>query len=246
MKVLHIVRHAKAVSNDRGCSDFGRALTKKGVEAVCVVARRLRKGGFTADHMISSPATRARKTARIFAKEFEYPAKQIELCKTIYDGADNKSLLSLVQSIPATASAAFLFGHDPAFSDFARHLTGDLEKTMPKGGVVTVAFDTDSWADAGPGRCRLLLFDYPMSKGNEARRIKPLRREFATLFAATMYEKLKELDPRAADKIKPYMTKTMRKVAARFLELAPHLTRIVGKGGEEHRGDERVQPGTDS
>jgi len=118
-------------------------------------------------------------------------------------------------------SSAFLFGHDPSFSEFAQYLLPDFNHAMPKGAVVTVSFDTVSWADVGPGQGQLLGFDYPISKTEAARRHKALRREISNLFAAAMQKELHKLDPRVAKKMKSYAEKTARRAAERFIELAP-------------------------
>jgi len=94
---------------------------------------------------------RQRVRRKVFAKEFGFRSKKIELVQAMYEDTDNALLLSIVQNIPASSSQAFLFGHDPSFNDFSRHLIANFEKTMPKGAVVMVGFDCDSWADVGLG-----------------------------------------------------------------------------------------------
>jgi phosphohistidine phosphatase len=249
IKVLHIVRHAAAVGRKRKRPDFDRALTKKGTRTARAIVRRLRKGGFTVDRMISSPAARALGTARIFAKELKYSVKQIELNEMFYDNADNASLLSLVQDLPANASNAFLFGHDPSFSDFAQHLIGSLNQTLPKGAVVTVGFEADSWADAGPENAQLVLFDYPMSEREKARRVKSLARDIAASIAATVKGQFQGIDPRAAERIerfirKHHSSKKMRKVAKRVLAMAPHVRSSMPDGNGGRRHDDTAQRAT--
>ena len=221
MKILHIVRHAEAVSRNKGLPDFERALVKKGVKGARSVVKRLRQSGCGADAMISSPASRALETAHVFAKELSFPLGRIDLHSGIYDDGSMESLLALVKALPADMSSAFLFGHDPSFSEFAHYLLPDFNHAMPKGAVVSVSFDTVSWADIGPGRGQLLGFDYPISKTEEARRHKSLRREISRLLATAMQNELQKLDPRAAKKMKSHAEKTARKAAERFIELAP-------------------------
>jgi phosphohistidine phosphatase len=241
MKVILVVRHAKAVKRDRIHSDFKRSLTKKGIKEARTVARRLQKEGFETDYIISSPANRAKETAHIFARQFHYPIAQIEWRKEIYDASDNGSLLSLVRNIPTSSSQASIYGHDPSFSDFAQHLIEDFDETMPKGAVVAIGFDTDSWAEINPGEGRLLLFDYPMTKSKMARQLKSVRREIASQLSAMVNHRLQELDPRAAKKIKTYTDKTMRKVAERFLKLAPHLPVGLKSGDKIQRHNESAR-----
>ena len=238
MKILHIVRHAEAADREKKSPDFKRPLVKRGAKDARAVARRLRKSGHKADYMVSSPAHRALETALVFAKELEFPSKEIEQVQAIYENADNASLLFLVQNIPASSSQAFLFGHDPSFSDFARYLIADFAGTMPKGAVISVGFDCETWTDVGPGAGKLLLFDYPISKPEKARRFKSLRRETAAMLAAAMDEKLSGMDPKAAKKMKAYTRKVSRRVAERFLALTPHLPAGTGIGDKNPRRTE--------
>lgn len=221
MKILHIVRHAEAVSRNKGLPDFERALVKKGIKGARSVVKRLRQSGYGADAMISSPASRAVETAHIFAKELSYPLGRIDLRQSIYDDGSMESLLAIVKALPANVAGAFLFGHDPSFTEFAQYLLPEFDSAMPKGAVVSVSFDTASWDDTGPGKSKLLGFDYPISKTEEARRHKSLRREISGLLATAMQDELRKLDSRVAEKMTSYTDKTARRAAERFIELAP-------------------------
>lgn len=220
-KILHLVRHAEAVEKKQGLPDPERPLIRKGAKAAGNVARRLRKSGYSADYMISSPANRALETAHIFAKEFEYRAKKIELNQAIYDAPDNSQLLSMVRNIPASSSQAFLFGHDSSLSDFAHYLIPGFEELMPKGAVVTVEFACDSWTEITPGMSKFIRFDYPVSKSERKHLHKLSRREITAGLASTIRDELKQLNPQAAEKAMPYIEKVSRTVADHFLKLAP-------------------------
>ena len=144
MRILHIVRHADAVSRNKGLPDFERALVKKGVKGARSVVKRLRQSGYVADAMISSPASRALETAHIFAKELSYPLGRIELEQSIYEDGSMSSLMAIVKAQRADAAGVFIFGHDPSFTHFVRHLTAAADLSMPKCAVVTIGFDTDA------------------------------------------------------------------------------------------------------
>lgn len=228
MKILHIVRHAEASNPKPQSPDSERALTEKGVKSARDVARRLRKAGFVADRMITSSATRALGTARVFAKELKYSLRKIEANQMIYDSAGNASLLLLVQNLPAETSEVLLFGHDPSISDFAKHLIAGFDQSLPKGAVVTVGFETETWADAGPGCARLLRLDSPMSKRERNRRIDTEVQALAASLSSAMGKHLQGIDSRTAEKLRGYVlkhhaSKKMRKIAKRFVEWAPRL-----------------------
>jgi phosphohistidine phosphatase len=226
MKVLHIVRHAEAERHSKKATDFDRTLTKKGIKTVRSAARRWKKAGFTADLMISSPARRALETARLFAKDIKYAVKKIDKQDMLYESADNASLMKLVNGLPDDASDVLIFGHDPAFSDFAQQLTAMVESGMPKCAVITVGFDGESWTGATPANAQLLRFDYPMGKREKARRADTISQDMSSALSAALTKLLKGNDSRTAEKLrnvvmKEHPSKKMRKMAERFVELAP-------------------------
>jgi len=222
MRILHIVRHADAVSRNKGLPDFERALIKKGVKGARSVVKRLRQSGFTADAMISSPASRALETAHVFAKELSYPLGRIELQQPIYDDGSLASLLAVVHAQRADAMGVFLFGHDPSFTEFAHYLLPEFSRELPKGAVVSVGFDRGSWSEIAPGSGRLLGFDYPISKTEEARRYKELRRDISGRLIEAIHIELHKMDPRVAEKMSSYTGKAARRIAERYIELAPN------------------------
>ena len=71
MKTLILIRHAKSSWDAPGMSDSERPLNERGKKDAPEMAKRLRKRGLKIDAFVSSPAERALRTARYFAKEFD-------------------------------------------------------------------------------------------------------------------------------------------------------------------------------
>lgn len=67
MKTIYFVRHAKAIHDDI-TPDFERGLEARGKNDALLMATRLKARGITPQKIISSPAKRTLKTAKIFAK----------------------------------------------------------------------------------------------------------------------------------------------------------------------------------
>ena len=76
MKTIYLVRHAKAEKGKVDSPDVKRRLNKKGKNDARRLAKKLLKGGFTPDFLVTSSAKRAVETARIFAKVFHRSAKK--------------------------------------------------------------------------------------------------------------------------------------------------------------------------
>ena len=77
MKRVVIVRHGKAVPYGYE-DDFNRDLQERGKNDADLVSSELMKRGVQPDLIISSPAKRALKTARIFADNLNYNRADIK------------------------------------------------------------------------------------------------------------------------------------------------------------------------
>jgi phosphohistidine phosphatase len=149
VKRIILVRHATAVKKDPAASDFDRVLRKSGRKEARDMSKRLRDVESKPALFVSSSAPRALDTAKIFARAFDCPAKKIERSEELYE-VTSRELLRLVKALDDAADSVMLFGHDPTFTEFARHLLPDLKEPMPKCGVVGIAVDVDTWAKVTP------------------------------------------------------------------------------------------------
>lgn len=73
MKTLYLVRHAKSSWNDPDIDDFDRPLNKRGKINAPEMAQRMVERGELPNLIISSPAKRARSTAKMMAKKLGLP-----------------------------------------------------------------------------------------------------------------------------------------------------------------------------
>ena len=78
-KVLHIVRHGKALQDAYDIQDFDRPLTVKGIHNSIAVATKLQTLYSAPDLIISSFAARALHTAHIFAQVMSYPHNNVQV-----------------------------------------------------------------------------------------------------------------------------------------------------------------------
>ena len=87
MKTLLLVRHAKSGWNDPSLSDFDRTLTERGKSDANMMAQRIKDQSINIDLFVSSPAKRAKKTAKIFMKEFKKDVEEMLLIPHLYEGS---------------------------------------------------------------------------------------------------------------------------------------------------------------
>lgn len=144
MKRVVIVRHAKSVPYGYE-DDFTRDLTDRGKNDAKLVSSELMKKGINPDILISSPAKRALKTARIFADNLEFERSQITEIKDIYDGLTTSEFLELIQSLPDETGTAFFFGHNPGFHFFVNNLLKISVNEMPTCATVGIDFSVNTW-----------------------------------------------------------------------------------------------------
>lgn len=160
MKTLLLIRHAKSSWDQPGLSDFDRPLNERGKKDAPAMARRLKEKGVDLDHLVSSPAKRARKTAKYFAEEFGLKKDEIQLIEGLY-GATRSEFLQAVIDIDDQYKTVALFSHNPGITDFASSLTNVRVDDMPTCAVFALQVETETWKDFMDAERKFLFFDYP-------------------------------------------------------------------------------------
>ena len=127
------------------------------------MGKRLQSQEVKPDLILSSPAKRALKTARIIAEEIGYPKKKIVANAAIY-GKGMSALLELIWSLDDSNNQVILFGHNPDFTMLAEYLTDHRVGSMPTCGIFCVDFEIDSWREISEGKGLFVFFDYPQKQ----------------------------------------------------------------------------------
>src|SRR2546429_8999216 len=86
MKTLFLIRHAKSSWDDTALPDKDRPLGDRGRRDAPKMGKRLAKRDVKPDLILSSPATRALKTAEVIAKKVEFKRKDIGVDDRLYGG----------------------------------------------------------------------------------------------------------------------------------------------------------------
>ena len=144
MKHFYLIRHAKSSWSDSSLADIDRPLNKRGERDAPFMGERLSQAGILFDLMLSSPAKRARKTARIIAGKVGYRKKDIVFNDDIYT-ADLMVLQRFVCRTGDAVGSLALVGHNYVLTEFAEWLTGEVIVNIPTSGIVAIDFDADSW-----------------------------------------------------------------------------------------------------
>jgi len=160
MKKLYLIRHAKSSWSDPTVSDFYRKLNKRGKRDAPFMALKLADAGADPDLIVSSPAKRARRTARYMAQGVGYPEKKIHYVEAIYSSA-TEDLYRVLCCIDNDCKEVFFVGHNYGITDLAEELTGEELVNIPTSGIVAMKCDISSWSKIEAGCGKMMFFDYP-------------------------------------------------------------------------------------
>ena len=160
MKTLILIRHAKSDWGNEGLNDSERPLNERGKKDAPEMAERLRKKGLKIDAFISSPAKRALRTARYFAKEFEIDKDEIHVENALY-GALPSQFEQIVAALKDKENIVAMFSHNPGITEYANTLSNVHTDNIPTCGVFAVQADVNSWKEFAKAEKSFLFYDYP-------------------------------------------------------------------------------------
>lgn len=160
MKRLVIVRHAKAVKGAARMRDLDRPLTARGEADARELGRRLGRRGVHPDAIVTSPAERARATAKLIARELDFPWSEIRAEARVYL-AQPEVLLEIVREFEDRAESVLLVGHNNGLSEFAEDLARDFHESLPTCAAVALDLPADTWRGVRPGKAGLLFYHNP-------------------------------------------------------------------------------------
>lgn len=158
MKKLYLIRHAKSDWSNSSLDDFDRPLNKRGKKNAPFMGKILRDKGIIPDLIISSPAYRARETARKIAKKLKY-REEIMYNEYIYE-ASLKTILEIINFIEDEYDDVILVGHNPGLNMLAFYLV-DFNDNLPTCGAIEIEFDCQTWREASKSNAKFVSFEYP-------------------------------------------------------------------------------------
>ncbi|RYY38995.1 MAG: histidine phosphatase family protein [Chitinophagaceae bacterium] len=160
MKVLLLVRHAKSSWDDITMKDFDRPLNERGKKDAPEMAERVKEHGVKLTHFVSSPAKRARRTARFFAEAFGAEKDDIQIVEALYEPT-MQAFADAVAALPDDQDAVAFFSHNPTITDYVNSLSNVRVDDMPTCAVFAVSMDEKSWSAFASADKQFLFFDYP-------------------------------------------------------------------------------------
>ena len=161
MKILALVRHAKAEQPEPEQTDFDHQSYLAGKRNAAEMASIVKSNGFTPELLIiSSPAKRALKTASLFADEFAIEKKKSWKGLFVRQLRHSRNQRNFFTRKPTTAIRIYFRSQSGAFLAFG-HAVAQFQSGSANLGVVIIEFDTDSWDKISPSNSKVLLYKYP-------------------------------------------------------------------------------------
>ena len=160
MKTLYLVRHAKSSWKDARLQDHDRPLNKRGEQDAPRMGKRLGRRRPKPEVIISSPAVRAKSTAKILAAEIGFPKSGIIVDGLIY-AAGPEDLVSVIRGLDNAVDCVMLVGHNPALTQLVNSLAHCDIANVPTCGLAVLEFRIHAWHDIDRVRAELVDFDYP-------------------------------------------------------------------------------------
>lgn len=159
MKNLYLIRHAKSDWSIESQNDFQRGLNQRGQKALVTMANVLKKRGVMPDLILSSPALRAKLTAKGLANRISYDAK-IKYLETLYM-ADPLAIINIIKEIKDKYDTVFIVGHNPETTELTDLMVDDYIDNIPTLGIVSLSVPVKHWKKFKPEKTKLNFYIYP-------------------------------------------------------------------------------------
>lgn len=171
MKKLVLIRHAKSSWKFSELTDLQRPLKKRGLTDAALMGRVLKDLSIMPDAIITSPAVRAKNTARLIAKEILYDEKKIKRQSSIYMESKSK-LIDAIKAIKDDYNTVYVVGHNPGLTDVANFFTGESVDNIPTSGVFGIEFECNTWREVEKEKGKKLFFEVPKTHRDQVEKIE--------------------------------------------------------------------------
>lgn len=162
---LLILRHAKSAWDTDAATDFERPLAKRGKGDAPRMGAWLKEQNLVPDHIVSSPAKRAKQTTMRACKAMDAKKDKVNWDPRIY-GAGTQDLLEVLAEAPGKADRVLLVGHNPGLEflfSFLAEKSGEIdpELSMIKTATLVVLDMPDDWKSLESGCAKIVKIQYP-------------------------------------------------------------------------------------
>jgi phosphohistidine phosphatase len=153
-RILLVMRHAKAATEEIGESDISRQLTRNGKADAERLGTILRERNLVPSIIASSPAKRALMTAKRVGHCSGF-SDELQVEDTLYMRGHG-AYLAVITEWPDEAVCGMVVGHNPDVSNLVNLLTG-THAELVTAAIAVIQVPSERWAGLNPmPRCKLL------------------------------------------------------------------------------------------
>ncbi len=139
-RFIHLIRHADTQSGKLFSNDFARELTPQGKLQAIQLGAYFSASKHNIQHILSSPATRAKETTELIAAHAGCSLENIYFHKEIYQ-SNMEDILYLLNALPVTVTHAALVGHFPTVVELHDFLSPSKKSAMQTCEMHTIAVE---------------------------------------------------------------------------------------------------------
>ncbi len=167
MKHLYLLRHAKSSWPVASLGDRHRPLSARGEENAPSMGARFDARGEKLDSMLSSPATRAHSTAKLFAEACGLGSNRIAVNECLYF-TGRQIVEELVSVQTDEVNDLMLVFHNPDITTLANSLDPDFRiDNVPSAGLICFEVGVDAWRDWSAKNTSFKYFDFPKNDSGD-------------------------------------------------------------------------------
>lgn len=164
MLKLILLRHAKSGWAQGGQSDFERHLNERGEDDAVEMGQRMAARGIKPGKILSSPATRAKRTSKLVSGELGVSETVISDDRRLYL-AEPGDMMSVIRELTVATREIMVVGHNPGITGFAGRLADADVRNMPTSSYAEIVFELEKWEDLDWETGTLTHFDWPANSG---------------------------------------------------------------------------------
>jgi phosphohistidine phosphatase len=164
MLKLILLRHAKSAWAQGAQSDFERHLNERGEHDAKMIGQRMSARGIKPGKILSSPATRAKRTSKLVSAELGVSETAISYDRRIYL-AEPGDLMAVLRELTVETPEIMVVGHNPGITGFAGRLADAHVDNMPTSSYAEITFELEKWKDVDWETGTLTHFDWPAKTG---------------------------------------------------------------------------------
>ncbi len=160
-----LLRHGKSDWHAGAADDFSRPLNRRGEKAGRRIARWLQDNRQVPEYIISSPATRACRTAELVCDATGMAQDRMVTDRRLYHAGVGE-LLAVIRQAPPELRSLMVVGHNPGLEELLEYLCTDTlplsgnGKLMPTAALAVLEHSA-SWETLQAGTARLLQLVRP-------------------------------------------------------------------------------------